>query len=228
MADLVSRAVTASVIGLLLAIGWGRLRRRLTANAQQKLFTQEFLTKVQAFVNSRGSDHTAYSWLTERSARMQGELGAFGYLEAFHRPFQNLVYRNAPVIFTLLPELYGELNRGGLTGGYEPAIAQYQQTLQEVLIRHLGILDDLSQEIRSELGNPLLWFREGIRSLVFLPVSVLGWLGIASPALVLRVTSSMLARSTAGVLALIGLVSAAVTIVVGWEQFLAKIQALLR
>lgn len=228
MPDFLSRAASLLAVALLLVIGLAGLRRRLKDVVDRQAFTQQFLQNLRSFIGSQGSDGFTYSWLTERSARMQEELGAWGFLQGFSRPFENLVFSNAPVIITLLPELYDELNRGGLTGGNQPAIARYEQTLQEVLVRQLGILDRLGLERRSELRNPFVWFREGVRSVVFLPISLLGWLGITSVSVVRRLTSSVFAGVLAGVLSLLGLVSAVVTIVVGWEPFLAKLQGLFR
>jgi hypothetical protein len=210
----------------LVVVGFARLRHRRSELVEDVKFGAEFMEHLQVFFRSRGKDNAAYAWLTQNSLRMQRELGAFGWLTAYRRPFDSIVHNHAAVITTLLPELYGELNNVGYSGPNEIAVAQMQQTLQEVIIRHGGLLQERDQAIVRDLRNPVIWFREGVRAVVYLPVSLLTWLGLAPAASADRVSGSFLGRFLTGVIGVVTLVAALVTIAVGWDEFASKIAAL--
>jgi hypothetical protein len=62
---------------------------------------------------------------------------------------------------------------------------------------------------------------------VAVPAYLLSWLGIISESCVRKLISSVFFKAVSGLIALVGFVSAIVTIVIGWEEFAKKLASLL-
>jgi hypothetical protein len=227
VADIRSRLVAGLIVLLLLLTGSVSVYRRLVDTRRRRAFAIEFLSSFQDFMRSDGTDSDKYAWLVSKSVRMQRDLGIYGYLESYHPAFARVVYRNVAVITTLLPDLFTELSNRGL-GRWEEAIAKLQQTLQEVLLRYLGVLDEKIAVTYSELRNPFVWFREGVKASLFLPLTLFSWLGLMSVHTLKRIVNSVLAQWISGVVATVGFLSAVITLVTGWTVFVALIQRFLK
>jgi hypothetical protein len=197
----------------------------LNAIKDNRDFTDEFLSKLMRYVNSHGSSVEDYDWMIHRSNKMQDKLGHAGIYESYRPPYQNIVFRNYPIILNMLPDLRNALNDRGLSDS--ELASQYAHALREALIRHIGEAEDRINYFVDEIMNPLKWFREGVKEVVSIPVYLLSILGILGDSLASRMLSSTLFRVLSGIVALISFLSAVVTISLGWEQFSEKIITLL-
>lgn len=212
------------VLLALTVVGRVRLGRKLSDVRGDVVFAKEFFEHLKRFVESSGRDMEAYAWCTRNSVRMQRELGPYGWLEAYRPPFGDVIYNRAAVITTLLPELYSQFNISSFEP-YAPAVNSLTQTLQEVLIRHFGVLSEEESSILKGLRNPLVWLREGVRWALLLPLSVLDWLGVTS-GVAGRASRSRIGKVVAGLVTLLGLLSAVITVFLGWGGFVAGVQKL--
>jgi hypothetical protein len=52
--------------------------------------------------------------------------------------------------------------------------------MRDVLVRYSGTLDEWDQDSRKDLKNPIVWFREGVRTVIAIPFRFLKFLGILS------------------------------------------------
>jgi hypothetical protein len=91
--------------------------------------------------------------------------------------------------------------------------------LQETLVRHLGTLSDRRELLARSIKNPIIWLREGVRALIALPLSILGWLGVLSERAVGRITGSKIFGGLSGLAGAVGFVSAVMGVVLGWDKF---------
>jgi hypothetical protein len=176
-------------------------------------FAAEYLQKLQSYIRSRGEDDQAYTWMTQRSERMQMQLGSGGILDYYQRPFAQFAARNVPVILNILPELRLWLSDGVLNRGSH----QLESMLQEILIRHVGLLNDGIQDRRKQLLNPIAWIREGVASVLLAPIRLLADLGILGTPTPSRVAASAAFRVASGISSLIGFIAAIATIVGEWD-----------
>jgi hypothetical protein len=180
-------------------------------------FGVEFLENLKKYWESNGADLEAYGWLIHRSNKMQGEMGGLGVVHNYKPPYQNYMITNYSIILNMIPELRKCLEDDLLSRNLAH---QYMSALQESLVRYLGSIEDKQEVITKEIKNPIKWFRDGVRDILALPAYLLGWLGVISETAAKRLVSSLLFSAISGIVALVGFVSAIVTIVIGWDQFL--------
>lgn len=215
-------AITSSVLVSLFLIGFVAKGRSIRSSLARREFAYEFRNKLITYANSRGSDHATYHWLMFHSVRMQREMGAYGVMSTYTRAGSRQTHHNFPVILNMLPDLQQAFQ--------EPMFAylghadQYARTMTDCLTRYMGVVEEARINDRSELKNPLTWFRDGVRSALGLPIQLLGWFGVISGALVVSITSAAVFRLLAGAVAVIGFVSAIVGLVTGWAQFVAIVE----
>ena len=172
------RLLIAGVFLAVFLVGFIHLFRSKTVISEEMKLARDFFEKLRRYIDSRGEDVDAYTWMIHRSDKMQAQLGSGGVFAAYRPPFANYQYKHYPVVLNMLPDL-----RNALTerfGGGSDLASQYGATLGDTLVRHVGVLDDRGADLAKLLRNPIVWFREGIRILIGLPVSLLGWLGILS------------------------------------------------
>jgi hypothetical protein len=211
------RTVLLLLLALSCGLGLLRLVRSKLRLSEEMAFAAEFMQKLKAYVESNGSDTESYGWLTHRSNKMQQKMGYHGVYASYRPPYANFQYPNYPIILNMLPELRKTFEDDVLRRSDLPH--QYAVSIQEAVIRYDGVLEDREDEILKNIRNPVIWFREGVRMIVALPVSLLGWLGALSEKSVLTLTSSKVFRIFAAVVGFVSFVSAVMGITLGWEQF---------
>lgn len=219
MADIL---VTIAALAALAGIGRVRISRRIARLNERRSFTVEFLNKFQEYGHSRGEDHDALQWLLLHSSRMQTNLGGYGRMD-MRPPFANYVVKNWPIVPNVLMEMQQSFPDRAL---HSQGI-QYAQYLQNTLMTYLGSLNDVVESAEKELGNPIIWLREGVQVLLLAPLTLLGWLGVMATPSVNAVSTSRIFRVLAGILAAVSIISAIVGLVVGWGDFLTILQGAL-
>lgn len=182
--------------------------------AAKRKFAVEFMSQLAKYFGSHGGDMESYSWLINRSSKMQNQLGSQGIM-GFKPPFQNYIIPNYPVILNAVPEM-----RKAFEDGLTHRLAgQYAGLLQETLVRHIGTVEDMSEEQQRWMKNPVIWLREGIRGIISFPILLLSWLGLISERTVSNIASSNLFKILSGFVTVVGFISAIITITLGWKQF---------
>lgn len=213
------------IIVLLAICGYGFVKIGLKLKKQnEKLdFADEFLGKLKSYVDSVGRNLDDYGWMIHRSNKMQNHLGSLGIIHSYKPPYKNIMYSNYPIILNMLPDLRSSIENDILRS----VAYQYANSLQETLVRHIGRIEDNLEFYKKEIKNPFKWLREGVREIVAVPAYLLSWLGIISESFVRKLISSVFFKAVSGLIALVGFVSAIVTIVIGWEEFVKKLASLL-
>ncbi|MDV2373084.1 hypothetical protein Q5N47_18025 [Vibrio cholerae] len=184
------------------------------------LFLHEFIEKFREYCNSGGNNNEAYGWLIHRSNKMQNQLGSQGIVSSFKPPYANYCINNYAIILNMLPALNESLRESLLHGQAE----QYARAIDEALIRHWGSLSDREEFLGSRLRNPIYWFQQGIRQVTGVPFYILSLFGILSVGTANSIVGSALFGVLSGLVTLVGFASAVLNLVVGWEDFLAKVQ----
>lgn len=59
-----------------------------------------------------------------------------------------------------------------------------------------------------------------MREIIAFPIFIFSWLGVISEVTVRLITQTLIFRSIAALITLVGLLSATMSIALGWEQFL--------
>ncbi len=118
----------------------------------------------------------------------------------------------------MLPEL-----RNALSDSYvlSRLADQYAATIQEVIIRHIGSIEEIEEFNRKKLKNPIIWFREGVQLLISSPLYAAFWLGVIKEPVIDRLTGNIIFKFISTFVTLVGFVGSVITIVIGWDQFLS-------
>ena len=228
--EILTRVYFVLALVAVTGIGWLRLRFQLKGLRERVTFCQNYRQKLGKYVASQGRDFDAYGDLTFHSVRMQQELGSLGMFSHYKPAGQNIMLGKTAALLNLLPELHRrlndpltEINRIALTNAAELA-----DTLEEMLIRNLGVLDTAEKALRSGLHNPLRLFQAGVQSLLLLPGSVLFWFGLAKQNRDDGWTQKRPFLIMSGILGLIAFAADFVGIVVGWHPFVEIVQTILK
>jgi len=198
-------------------IGLVKLARAGSRLSEMEAFADEFGTKLGSYIKNRGEDRESYVWLVHRSNKMQGQLGSDGVFVMYRPPGANVQYRNYQIVVNVLPELRRTFEDKLVSGGSLPR--DYAAMLQDMMVRHLGTLSDRRELLARSIKNPFIWLREGVRTIIALPVSILGWLGVVSEDTVGRITGGKIFRVVSGIASFVGFVGAVMGIVLGWNEF---------
>lgn len=213
--DKVGAATSLIVVGIL---GWISIFRKIRELGKHQRFASEFLSTFQRLVAGGMKGDEDYTWLIHRSPKMQALMGNWGILGSYREPFGAGVHSSYPIILNMIPSIRREVR--DMTFRNDAQIAQLTSTTGEAVLRYIGHLDDQMDGLRDKLKNPIMWYFEGTRMLIISPIMLLVWGGLISMPLSARIERTIVTRLITFLVAVIGLVSAVVTIVLGWPAFL--------
>ena len=186
------------------------LVRRLKKNVAKQKFANEYREKFIEFVNEKTKSGTLntelYHWLTKNSAKIQSQLGTFAVMD-YKPPFANYFLRDYQLIINGIPKFRsGTENELDIT------------SIDDSLVRYSGFIEDILSENAANLKNPIIWFREGIKNVLSLPIYILYWFGIMQYRTVAAITSNLFFKILTGLAALIAVASGVVTIINGKDK----------
>ncbi len=212
------------LIGIAL-IGWLQLIYKFRRTNKKEKYAIDYLNKFRKYVESQGNDNETYGWMIYESVKMQRQLGILGIMSSYKPPGADYIYNRYQVLLNMLPELHSIFNRGLLT--ISSLASDYIQILRDMLVRHLGVLNEEKNDIRSELANPIKAFRAGIQLILLLPAYIVNWFGLATNDFLSRLSRSLIFKFISGIVAIVGFISAVIGIVVGWGEFMGILKSIL-
>lgn len=205
---------TITVIAIFLLGGAQLLRRRAFLVERQK-FTHEFQRYFVQFAESRGTDSESFLWVMKNMDRMQANLGVIGVLDGYRPAYANYIVRNHQILINTLPEIQ--------TGHAHPAMID---SCQVAILRYIGTLDRWVADSNHQLVNPLVYLKEGVSTIISLPIYLLSALGLIAIESTERFRLSHFVQFLSMCVVLIGLVGSIIGIVTGWDQFTKTLEQL--
>lgn len=207
--------VTAFIILGILAvfiIGFVKVYNRHSRVIKNIVFASEYRSKFADFSKkyfktyerrsrSGNFDYELYVWLTKNVSKIQNNIGSFGVVK--YKP----EFQNYKIIINTIPKF-----RNGHIKSFDVEI------VDDCLLRYIGHLEEDLKETQKDLRNPIVWFREGFKEIMSIPILILSWFGIISNQTVNSINNSLIYKVISGLIALITLVSSVVTIIVGYDQ----------
>ena len=178
-------------------------------------FTNKYFKTYEHYSSSGDFDGELYVWLTMNVNKIQNFVGSFGVV-SYKPAFQNYMINNYQIIINTIPKF-----REGKVKNIDVG------AVDDCLLRYIGYLEENSKDTLKNLRNPIIWFREGFREILSIPIFILSWFGIISNRTVNSINDSLIYKVIAGLIALVTLVSGLVTIVVGYEQTLEFVNRLI-
>jgi hypothetical protein len=172
-------AIIISGILVIFIIGFVQVYNRHNRVVKKIDFAGEYRNKFVEFANKYFKTHDRWSrsgdldgelyvWLTMNVSKIQSYVGSFGVM-SYKPAFQNYMINNYQIIINTIPKF-----REGQVHDFDVG------SVDDCLLRYIGHLEDYSEETQRNLRNPIIWFREGFRELLSIPIFILSWFGIIS------------------------------------------------
>ena len=178
-------------------------------------FSNKYFETYDRWSKAGDFDGQLYVWLTMNVSKIQGNLGTFGVMD-YIAPFQTYRVSNYQIVINTIRKF-----RDGAVKEFDV------NSVDDCLLRYIGYLEEYSKDTLKNLRNPIIWFREGFREILSIPIFILSWFGIISNRTVNSIKDSLNYKVISGLIALVTLVSGVVTIIVGYDQTIKFINSLL-
>jgi hypothetical protein len=205
-------------VGLVLTVGIVSTLWLTRGLAFRLGFVREFTNRFASCASGRDSASfdENMTWLNGRIPKLSDELGGFGVVQ-YKPAFANYIHNN----YALVPNTVLKMATGS-------AAAQDLQMTMAMLIQHSGRLEDLLKDTFARLKNPVLWFFDGLRSILSIPAWILAGSGVIRATTVQRFKDSRIVRFLTALIAIATLVSTIMSIVLGWAAFLDVVKRVLQ
>lgn len=210
------------ILFALCILGFIRLVLDRVYKIKEREFSVNFLNKYREFSNQLMNDNfnnENYQWLKLNSAKMQKQMGVYGVVHAYKPAFSNYMYNNYEIIIngiSHIRDLYSETFDFGL--GRKVAFDEITG-IDDVLLIYMGAIDNEMEVNMSEIKNPMIWLREGVRLIVTLPISLMYWSGLIRYSTYNSLSNNFFTKFISFLVVVIGLVSSIVTIATGYIPF---------
>lgn len=185
-------------------------------------YRNKFINLINEIISNNNFNQQLYYELTSDVNSMQYELGSDGIYAYVADNLKGFSTRNYQLLINFLPEVRNILNEQDnmvMMNRYHQSI----NNCDDMFIRHLGTLRGFEQNIRKNMFNPFSCFSDGIKFIVSLPILLLNWFGFISNENTRKAKHSWIVKLLNFIFTLIGFISAVMTIVIGWEDFLHKV-----
>ena len=203
---------------LLILMGLYQINKRMKKLNEKRSRIEDFLNDLKLFVESGARNREAYFRMVHKSALIQTDIGPYGIV-SYKPPGAGYVINNYQLVVNILPEIDLWIRDNDMFLTIEPG-RSLVQTLQEVLVRFLGVIDNIQPQIEKIKRNPFLLLREGTSWLLSLPFGILSFVGIRGENIIETVSQSGFVRFLSGIFSIIGLLASVVTLVTGWSRFI--------
>lgn len=219
-------AIIISGILVIFVIGFVQVYSRHNRIVKKIDFAGEYRNKFFEFSNKYFKTHDRWSrsgdldgelyvWLTMNVSKIQNYVGSFGVM-SYKPAFQNYMINNYQIIINTIPKF-----REGQVESFDVG------SVDDCLLRYIGYLEEYQKDTLRNLKNPIIWFREGFREILSIPIFILSWFGIISNRTLNSIKDSLIYKVVSGLFALVTLISGIVTIIVGYDQTLKFINKIL-
>lgn len=162
-------------------------------------------------------DNEKHIWLTKNVGKIQDIIGHTGVLDSYITPYQTMHFRNYQIIINTLPKFR--------EGNIHPFDIN---SVDDCLIRYIGNTENIINHLNKKIRNPIIWFKEGFKQIINLPIYILNWFGVMPDNFVKKVTSNIIYNFIIGIGGLVTFVSGIVTIIQGKQQLLDFINSITR
>lgn len=177
-------------------------------------FANTFLSTYNQFSRNGTIDNEKYVWLTKYVTKIQTELGPFGIMD-YIASFQRYQVKNYQIIVNSLPKFRDQ------------SIDKFEiNSVDDCLLRYIGNLEEVINQIKRKIKNPIIWFQEGIQAILSIPLYLLSWFGIISSRSIFKLKNNFIFKLITGIAGLVAFISGLVTIIVGKEETIKIINEL--
>jgi hypothetical protein len=174
------------------------------------------------YYNSHGINQQEYIQLMKNANIIQCYLGTQGYARV-QMPFEHdTPINHYSIIRDGVPQL-----QAYLTTGLNTQASQMANYISGTLYSRIGSYENELSIYKNNIKNPIKLIVTGIQRVILIPMYILSWLGLFSNKTINRIGATFIFKLLSGIVALIGLISSIMTIILGWDDFLRYIYKLL-
>jgi hypothetical protein len=217
--------IVVILVVILLVIGVFKIRQDMKRLREKVAFAKQYHEKLRDFVLQNGFDQPLYTWLVYHSEAMQTQLGPYG-VRTYIPTGSSTAIPNYLVLLNSLPALRESRTTTFPRITPDPFFRDTANTCLETMVRYLGAMESVEDNIQSDLKNPLIWLREGVRVVVLIPLRFLQWVGLLNKPTYIKWSGSGCIKVIAGLGTIATLLSTIITIVLKWEDFVETIKQL--
>jgi len=99
--------ILLGVVILISLLGLYLLRKRKNDIIDEIEFSSNYREKLVEYLESQGQDMNAYSWLIDRSVKMQRMMGSYGKI-SYITPYQQYKVNNQDIVISFVPQIKKE------------------------------------------------------------------------------------------------------------------------
>lgn len=207
-------------------IGWiskilylWKIKQRIDATIN---YYNDFFDLIDCLLSTKQVNQQLYVKLTQGVNKMQRELGSDGIID-MQDPLRGIRSPNYQLLINFLPEV-NQCSNLWDSLGYPNSIMMERflssaNACRDMFLRHIGTLEEFEQEERANLLNPFSCLADGISLILWIPKYILASLGLFSARSFYSWKTKKVAKSLSGMVAILGLISSIITIVIGWNDF---------
>lgn len=218
-----------AVVVLLIIIGFiskghsiSKLKNRISETTE---YHNDLVALINQFISTQKINSELYHKLMLQVNKMQFELGTDGIIAEMTDPLRGIRVRNYQMLVNIFQEMNSLLDLCDFLGHFNDISLQRFMSLanscKDGFIRHIGRLNDLLQDEEEKRHNPFSCLAEGIKIVLWVPVYILVSFGLFNGKTYEKWRRKSFSGIVSAVIAIIGLFSAIITIVIGWEEFLS-------
>jgi hypothetical protein len=210
------------LIFLFLLIGFIYFLRNIFSIKKKCDTTTQYAITLTNFYNSRGVNRQEFIQLMKNATIIQDYLGSEGYVRA-QMPFEH----NMPIDhYSIIRDGIPQLN-AYFTVGLTSQADQIANYIAGTLYSKIGSYENELSTYKNSMKNPIKLFLTGIQQIVLIPIYILSWIGLFSNKTINKISELFIFKLLSGMLALIGIISSIMTIILGWDDFLQYIDKLM-
>ena len=207
------------VIGfvLIILIGFWGVYTKYSSNKEKNEFAEDYRHNFVSFANKYNKndfDNELYVWLTKNIDKIQTEIGIYG-LSDYKPPHSNRIIRDYPIILNTVPQF-----REGRAHEFDIG------SVNDSLLRYLGVLEIHRENKLKELKNPLIWFRTGFQKVISLPILLLYSFGIITERTVNRIVESSVFKLISGLTGFILTLYGIFCLITDWDRIVDYVKSI--
>ncbi len=207
------------ILGLILILyEFYKVSKALEELNEEENFSIEFHNNLITF--SQSNDEQLFIWLLQNSNKLQLYMGQYGIMAEVIPPYANYKITNYQIIVNGVNELPNEIRMNHLLNNKS---YQYTEMMINSIRRYSGTFSPTRQSLSNARKNPIKLFLRGTKRLISIPFMILNQFEIISNSLYDKIIVNKLFKFCSGIIALLGFLSAIITVVLGWDEFIILI-----
>lgn len=177
-------------------------------------FASEYRNKLVGYCNK--GEEQDYHWLVTNAVKMQDYMGSMG-IASYKPSFANYYINNYLTIVNGLAEVRNERSLG--FGNNDEA-----RMMVDSVDMYYGNLNYLREQLLSSMKNPIKLITSSIRGILMLPFALFHEVGLYSSKVYEMIKNSIVVRIIAACASLVSILSALISVVIGWDAFVILVK----